>query len=176
VVVHRGDGEIGAGDGAGVHAQAVERLGARDLVHEVQVDEQQIRLAVPPADDVVFPDLLGERLGLRLRHWDPPPVLRMCRETPSISVQGVPYNGTASRYLGQGGYHPWQATAAWRAAAGPAGGSARRCARRARAAWRPRAVVAGPTAPGGAGGRPRAAAPPPPRAPPRPSLERLARS
>src|SRR5206468_8988738 len=83
--------------GPSVQPQAVERLWARDLVHEVEIDEQEVRLAVPPAHHVLFPDLLGERLRLPLRHEV---------DLPGKSAQGVPYNGTASRYLGQGGYQP----------------------------------------------------------------------
>ena len=42
-------------------AQAVERLRARDLVDEVQVDVDEVGLAVLALDDeVVVPDLLGE--------------------------------------------------------------------------------------------------------------------
>ena len=40
----------------------VERLGAGDLVHEVEVDVEQVGLALGAMDDVAFPDLLGERL------------------------------------------------------------------------------------------------------------------
>ena len=41
-------------------AQAVEGLRAGDLVHEVQVDVEQVGLAVGPADDVRVPDLLRQ--------------------------------------------------------------------------------------------------------------------
>ena len=41
--------------------QAVERLWARDLVHEVQVDVEQVGFALGTSYDVGIPDLLGER-------------------------------------------------------------------------------------------------------------------
>jgi hypothetical protein len=64
VVVHRGHGEVGPADGAAGEAQPVERLGRGDLVHEVEVDVQQVGLAVRRgADDVAVPDLLAERAG-----------------------------------------------------------------------------------------------------------------
>ncbi len=46
VVVHRRDRELGAADGATVHSQPVERLGGGDLVHEVQVDVEEVGLTV----------------------------------------------------------------------------------------------------------------------------------
>ena len=61
VVVHRRDGEVGTADAAAGQAEAVERLRARDLVHEMQVDVEQVRLALGAMDDVALPDLLGER-------------------------------------------------------------------------------------------------------------------
>ena len=36
--------------------------GAGDLVHQVEVDVEEVRLALGAMDDVAFPDLLGERL------------------------------------------------------------------------------------------------------------------
>ena len=46
VVVLGGDGEVGPADGAAVEAQAVEGLGRGDLVDEVEVDVEQVGLAV----------------------------------------------------------------------------------------------------------------------------------
>ena len=63
VVVLGGDGEVGAADGAAGQAEAVEGLGRGDLVDEVQVDVEQVGLAVGGADDVVVPDLLAQRAG-----------------------------------------------------------------------------------------------------------------
>ena len=40
--------------------QAVERLGRGDLVDEVEVDEEQVRLSRRAPDDVLVPHLLGE--------------------------------------------------------------------------------------------------------------------
>ena len=65
VVVHRGDGEIGAAHGAPVQAEALERLRARHLVHEVEIDVEQVGLAVGSMHDVALPHLLGQRLGHR---------------------------------------------------------------------------------------------------------------
>ena len=59
VVVHRRHGEVGAPDGAAGQAQAVERLRRRDLVDEVEVDVEEVGLAVGAADDVALPHLLG---------------------------------------------------------------------------------------------------------------------
>ncbi len=47
------------------HPEAVERLRARDLVHEVEVDVEQVGLAFAGVDDVPVPDLLGERAHRR---------------------------------------------------------------------------------------------------------------
>ena len=44
-------------------AQAVEGLGRGDLVDEVEVDVEQVGLAVAGADDVAVPDLLAQRAG-----------------------------------------------------------------------------------------------------------------
>ena len=61
VVVGRGDGEVRVADGAAGQAQAVEGLGRGHLVDEVQVDEEQVGLALGLVDDVGVPDLLGQR-------------------------------------------------------------------------------------------------------------------
>ena len=45
-------------------AEAVEGLGGGDLVDEVEVDVEQVGLAVGPVDHVLVPDLLGEGPGL----------------------------------------------------------------------------------------------------------------
>ena len=65
VVIHGRDGEVRAADGAAVQPQAVERLRAGDLVHQVQVHVEEVGLAVGSMDDVAFPDLLRERLRHR---------------------------------------------------------------------------------------------------------------
>ena len=61
-MIHRGDGEFGTADRPTVHPEAVERLRAGDLVHEVEIDVEEIGLAVGTVHHVAFPDLLGERL------------------------------------------------------------------------------------------------------------------
>ena len=63
VVVHGRDGEVGPAHGATGQAQAVEGLGRRDLVDEVEVDVEEVGLAVAVADDVAFPHLLAESPG-----------------------------------------------------------------------------------------------------------------
>ena len=61
VVVLGGDGQIRAADLAAGLAQAVERLGRGDLVHQVQVDVQQVGAAVfSGCNDVVAPDFFRE--------------------------------------------------------------------------------------------------------------------
>ena len=62
VVVHRGDGEVGPAHGAAGQAEPVERLRRRDLVHEVEIDVEEVGLAVATMDDVALPHLLGQRL------------------------------------------------------------------------------------------------------------------
>src|SRR6202034_4293242 len=61
VVVLGGDGQVGTAYLAPGRAQAVEGLRAGDLVHDVQVDEEQIGLALSAAHHVGVPDLLRER-------------------------------------------------------------------------------------------------------------------
>src|SRR5690606_36177583 len=58
VVVLGGDGELGPSHLAAGEPEPVERLGAGDLVDEVQVDVEQVGLAVGTAHDVLLPDLL----------------------------------------------------------------------------------------------------------------------
>ena len=65
VVVHGRDGEVGPADRAPGQAQAVERLRRRDLVDEVEIDVEEVGLAVAVADDVTLPHLLAERPGGR---------------------------------------------------------------------------------------------------------------
>ena len=55
--------EVGPADRAAGQPQPVERLRARDLVHEVHVDVQQVRLAGGAAHHVAVPELLGQRLA-----------------------------------------------------------------------------------------------------------------
>ena len=63
VVVLGRQGEIGAAYDASGRPQGVECLGARDLVDEVEVDIEEIRLALGAAHDVRVPDLLCQRLA-----------------------------------------------------------------------------------------------------------------
>ena len=60
VVVHRGDGEVGPAHGAPGQAQPVERLGRRDLVDQVEVDVEEVGLALAVMDDVALPHLLAQ--------------------------------------------------------------------------------------------------------------------
>ncbi len=64
VVVLGGDGEVGPAHRAAGQAQPVEGLRRGDLVDEVEVDVEQVGLAVGGADEVLVPDLLAERLGV----------------------------------------------------------------------------------------------------------------
>jgi hypothetical protein len=61
VVVHRRDRQLGAPHRSAREPQPLECLGGGDLVHEVQVDVEQRRLALLLQDDVGVPDLLEER-------------------------------------------------------------------------------------------------------------------
>ncbi len=63
VVVHRRDGEVGPPHGPPGGAQTVERLRRRHLVHEVQVDVEEVGFAGRGTDHVAVPELLGEGLG-----------------------------------------------------------------------------------------------------------------
>jgi hypothetical protein len=60
--------EVGTAHRPARGPEAVERLRARDLVHEVQVDVEQVGLAVGTAHHVGVVDLLGQGL----RHWNFP--------------------------------------------------------------------------------------------------------
>ena len=65
VVVGGGDGEVGAVHAPTGQAQPVEGLGRGDLVDQVEVDEEDVRLLrAPGADDVAVPDLLRQCAGL----------------------------------------------------------------------------------------------------------------
>jgi len=61
VVVFGGDGEVGSAHCAAVVAEAAKGLRAGDLMHEVQVDVQEIGRALFAYDDVLVPDLLRQR-------------------------------------------------------------------------------------------------------------------
>src|SRR5580693_2968532 len=61
VVVLGRDREVGPPDLAAGGTQAVEGLGAGDLVHEVQVDEEQVWFTLLAAHHMGIPDLLRER-------------------------------------------------------------------------------------------------------------------
>jgi hypothetical protein len=63
VVIRGGDGEVRASHPPAGQADAVEGLGAGDLVDEVEIDVEQIGFAGGAAHQVPVPDLLGERLG-----------------------------------------------------------------------------------------------------------------
>ena len=63
VVVHGREREVWTPDRAALRADAVERLGRGHLVDEMQVDVEQVRLALGPADHVLVPDLLDDRPG-----------------------------------------------------------------------------------------------------------------
>src|SRR5699024_12418435 len=65
VVILGCDGQVRTTDRAAGLAQPVEGLRRGDLVDEVEVDVQQVRVAVrSTGDEVVAPDLLGERQRL----------------------------------------------------------------------------------------------------------------
>mmetsp|Transcript_48008 Transcript_48008/g.102832 ORF Transcript_48008/g.102832 Transcript_48008/m.102832 type:complete len:235 (+) Transcript_48008:1825-2529(+) len=64
VVVHGGQGAIGAPHLSAGHGQAFEGLGGGDLVHEVSVDVHEASAIVHALDDVVLEDLLVERRHL----------------------------------------------------------------------------------------------------------------
>ena len=57
-----GDGEVGPTHAAVGHAQPVERLRGGHLVHQVQVDVEQVGLAVSAfGHQMAVPDLLAQR-------------------------------------------------------------------------------------------------------------------
>jgi hypothetical protein len=62
VVVFGRDGEVRPADGAAREAEPVERLRTGDLVHEVEIDVEQVRfLPLTLTDQVLIPHLLGQR-------------------------------------------------------------------------------------------------------------------
>jgi hypothetical protein len=67
VVVLGGQGEIGAPNLATGQSEAVERLGAGHLVEQVEVDIEEVRLAVSTSHDVGVPHLLRQRSWHRHR-------------------------------------------------------------------------------------------------------------
>ncbi len=58
-----GHGQVGPAHGATGQAQPVEGLGGGDLVHEVQVDVEQVALVFGPVDHVAVPHLVTQRSG-----------------------------------------------------------------------------------------------------------------
>src|SRR5690606_31823404 len=61
VVVFRADGEVDASQRTTLRAKTIEGLRARDLVNEVEIDVDEVRLlALTPHDNVVIPQFLGE--------------------------------------------------------------------------------------------------------------------
>jgi hypothetical protein len=60
VVVHRRDRQVRSTDAAPRQPEPVERLGRGDLVHEVEIDEQEIGFAGGRAHDVLVPHLLRQ--------------------------------------------------------------------------------------------------------------------
>ena len=66
VVVLGGEREVGAADRTAGQAQPVEGLRAGHLVHEVQVDVEEVGLALGATHDVGVPDLLGQRARERV--------------------------------------------------------------------------------------------------------------
>jgi hypothetical protein len=70
VVILRREREVRPAHTATSHAQAIERLRARHFVQQVQVDVEQVRLAVGSAYDVCVPHLLGEGLLSGSHHLD----------------------------------------------------------------------------------------------------------
>ncbi len=61
IVVGRGHRQVGTAHRPARQSQSVEGLGGGHLVHEVEVDEDEIRLALGRVDDVRVPDLLAQR-------------------------------------------------------------------------------------------------------------------
>ena len=63
VVVLGRDREVGATHRSTSQPQALEGLRAGHLVDEVEVDEEEVRFTFCGADDVLVPNLLGQRAG-----------------------------------------------------------------------------------------------------------------
>ena len=55
VVVHGRDGQVGPPDWPAGHPESLEGLGRGDLVDEVEVDEEEVRLTLGGTDDVGVP-------------------------------------------------------------------------------------------------------------------------
>src|SRR5690606_12512589 len=53
--------QVGAAHPPAGQSEALERLRAGDLVHQVQVDVEQVGFPIGTPDDVLLPDLLGHR-------------------------------------------------------------------------------------------------------------------
>ena len=87
VVVLGGEGEVGPAHRAAGQPQPVEGLRAGHLVHEVQVDVEQVRLAVGAPHDVRLPDLLGQRAG------HVAPTLDISHSGMAVSVHGNSMSG-----------------------------------------------------------------------------------
>ncbi|MEY9486030.1 hypothetical protein RKD26_001824 [Streptomyces calvus] len=83
VVVLGRDGEVEAAHGAAALAEAVEGLRAGHLVQQVQIDEEEVGLALGAPDDVVVPDLLRECPTHRFpfgRYETAPAQLEICED------------------------------------------------------------------------------------------------
>ena len=123
VVVHRRDGEVGTADAAAGEPEGLEGLRAGHLMDEMEIDVEEIRLAVGPMHDVALPDLLrptsSARAGVVGSAW---PV------APGVSARAVPHSGTQFRIVEHDDSRTRRRP---RAAAGPV--PARRGRRRARA-------------------------------------------
>jgi hypothetical protein len=63
VVVLGRQGEVGSTHGASGEAEPVEGLRRGDLVHQVQVDVEQVRLTLCGPHDVAVPDLSASVVG-----------------------------------------------------------------------------------------------------------------
>jgi hypothetical protein len=63
-VIHRGNREIGSTHLAAGDAQTLEGLRRRNLMHQVQIDKQESRLAFGMADDVAVPKFFKQSAWL----------------------------------------------------------------------------------------------------------------
>jgi DNA-binding IclR family transcriptional regulator len=97
-VVFGGQGEIGPPNRPAFEAQAIERLWAGHLVEQVKVDVEQVRLAIGPADQMSFPDLLSQRPG-HPRHPFLLPIRRLGTRLTGPASDTVHSNGFASHAL-----------------------------------------------------------------------------
>src|SRR5262249_36506491 len=62
VVIHRGDGKVGAAHPPAGKAKRLEGLRGSDLVDQVQVDAKEVGLPLAGVEEGLFPDLPGRRL------------------------------------------------------------------------------------------------------------------